>query len=145
MIFIMKKINTISRCAVLYRNDKLDDMSLMPLYHSYVFIITKHPGISQDELAAHLCINKSNVTRGVNNLEKLGYIKRIPDECDKRILRVYPTDKMLDAYPKIKEVLRDWNHYLTADIDENEINIFESVLERIAKKAKDYIINREEV
>ena len=145
MMFIMKKINTISRCAVLYRNDKLNDKTLTPLYHSYVFIITKNPGITQDELASELCINKSNVTRGLNNLEERGFVERKADEKDKRILRVYPTDKMLQAFPEIKEVLREWNSYLTDDIDENEIKIFQSVLQRITERAKDYISNREEI
>ena len=145
MIFIMKKINTISRCAVLYRNDKLNDKTLTPLYHSYVFIITKNPGITQDELASELCINKSNVTRGLNNLEEMGFVERKSDENDKRILRVYPTEKMIDAFPKIREVLKDWNKYLTDDINEEEIQIFQSVLERITNRAKDYIKGREEV
>ena len=145
MIFIMKKINTISRCAVLYRNDKLNDKTLTPLYHSYVFIITKNPGITQDELASELCINKSNVTRGLNNLEEMGFVERKSDENDKRILRVYPTEKMIDAFPKIREVLKDWNRYLTDDINEEEIEIFQSVLERITNRAKDYIKGREEV
>ena len=145
MIFIMKKINTISRCAVLYRNDKLNDKTLTPLYHSYVFIITKNPGITQDELASELCINKSNVTRGLNNLEEMGFVERKSDENDKRILRVYPTEKMIDAFPKIREVLKDWNRYLTDDINEEEIEIFQSVLERITNRAKDYINGREEV
>lgn len=145
MIFIMKKINTISRCAVLYRNDKLNDKTLTPLYHSYVFIITKNPGITQDELASELCINKSNVTRGLNNLEEMGFVERKSDENDKRILRVYPTEKMIEAFPKIKAVLKDWNKYLTDDINEEEIQIFQSVLERITNRAKDYINGREEV
>ena len=141
----MKKINTISRCAVLYRNDKLNDKTLTPLYHSYVFIISKNPGITQEELANELCINKSNVTRGLNNLEEMGFVYRKANENDKRILRVFPTNKMLEAYPKIKEVLREWNGYLTNDIDEEEIRIFQSVLERITNRAKDYINDRQEV
>lgn len=144
MIFIMKKINTISRCAVAYRNDKLNDKTLSPLYHSYIIVISKNQGISQDELAAELCINKSSVTRGLVNLEEQGYIERKADDDDKRILRVYPTQKMNAMLPKVREVLREWNKYLTDDIDENEIEIFQSVLERVTEKAKDYIKNRKE-
>lgn len=144
MIFIMKKINIISRCSVAYRNDILKDKTLSPLYHSYVIIISKNPGISQDELADELCVNKSTVARGIVNLEKQGYIYRLPDQNDKRILRVYPTDKMLNMLPNIRTILKDWNHYLTEDIDENDINIFNSVLMRIEEKAKEYMKNREE-
>lgn len=144
MISIMKKINTISRCAVAYRNDVLKDKTLTPLYHSYVIIVSKNPGISQEELANKLCINKSNVTRGLSNLEEQGYVERKVDTKDKRVLKVYPTDKMLDALPKVKAALRDWNKYLTDDIDKEEIEIFQSVLERITQKAKDYMDNRAE-
>lgn len=144
MISIMKKINTISRCAVAYRNDVLKDKTLTPLYHSYVLIVSKNPGISQEELANKLCINKSNVTRGLSNLEEQGYVERKVDTTDKRVLKVYPTEKMLDALPKVKAALRDWNKYLTDDIDQEEIEIFQSVLERITQKAKDYMDNRAE-
>ncbi len=144
MIFIMKKINTISRCAVLYRNDALNDKSLTPLYHSYVIIISKNPGISQDELANELCINKSTVTRGLANLENEGYVERRADKTDKRILRVYPTDKMAKMLPKVRSVLKDWNKYLTDDIDEKDIEVFQSVLERITDRAKQYMKNGRE-
>ena len=144
MIFIMKKINTISRCAVAYRNDALKDKTLSPLYHSYVIIISKKPGISQDELVKELCINKSNVARGIANLEKQGYVERKTDNEDKRILRVYPTEKMLKMLPIVRAVLKEWNQYLTDGIDDEEIRVFQSVLEHITKKAKDYIENREE-
>lgn len=145
MVFIMKKINTISRCAVAYRNDKLNDKTLSPLYHNYVFIISRNPGISQDEIANELYVNKSNVTRGLANLEEKGFISRKVDENDKRILRVYPTDKMLEVFPHIKGVLREWNGYITEDINSEELEIFQSVLERITKKAKDYINSREDI
>ncbi len=144
MIFIMKKINTISRCAVAYRNDALKDKTLSPLYHSYVIVISKHPGISQEELANELCVNKSNVTRGLANLDEQGYVERKSDASDKRVLRVYPTDKMLKMLPKIRAVLKEWNQYLTDDIDEDEIKVFQSVLERVTQKAKEYMDNREE-
>ena len=144
MIFIMKKINTISRCAVAYRNDMLNDKSLSPLYHSYVLIISKNPGISQDELAKELCINKSTVARGVASLEEKGFVERKTDDNDKRILRVYPSEKMLEVLPNIRKAIREWNKYLTDDIDETEVEIFQSVLERISNKAKLYMESREE-
>lgn len=144
MIFIMKKINTISRCAAAYRNDVLKDKTLSALYHSYVIVISKNPGISQEELANELCINKSNVTRGLAHLEEQGYVERKADTFDKRILRVYPTDKMTAMLPKVRKVMKEWNEYLTDDIDEEEVRIFQSVLERVTQKAKDYMDNREE-
>jgi DNA-binding MarR family transcriptional regulator len=144
MIFIMKKINTISRCAVLYRNDKLNNKTLTPLYHSYVFIITKNPGITQDELANELCINKSNVTRGLNHLEEMGFVERKSDENDKRILRVYPTEKMLAVLPEIQKASSEWMRLLSEGIPQEELDIFDSVLERMQTRAREIIEEQEE-
>ncbi len=144
MIFIMRKINIISRCANAYRGDKLHSDKLSPLHHSFVLTVTRFPGISQEELAEKLCINKSNVTRAVATLEDQGYVKRESDENDKRILRVYPAEKMMEILPQVRSVSKEWNRYLTDDINEHEIEVFQSVLERITEKAKLYMESREE-
>ena len=83
MIFIMKKINTISRCAVAHRNDKLNDKTLTPLYHSYVLVISRRPGITQDELAIKLGKSRSAITNTLGLL-------RLPDEVQNLIYVLYP-------------------------------------------------------
>ncbi len=143
MIFIMRKINKISRCANVYRADFLSGEKLNPIYHSYALCITRNEGITQDEMAKRLCINKSNVTRSLAVLEEQGYIRRENDSSDKRILHIYPTQKLLDLMPEIKQISRNWNKYLTDDISEDEINIFESVLEKICDRAERYIDERQ--
>ena len=44
---IMRQINIISRCAGLYRTDKLRGAELGACHHSYVLAICRTPGISQ--------------------------------------------------------------------------------------------------
>lgn len=143
MIFIMRKINVISRCANVYRADSLSSKKLNPIYHSFALCITRNQGITQDEIAKRLCINKSNVTRSLSALEEQGYISRETDNCDKRILHIYPTEKLLEIMPQIKEIARCWNKYLTDDISEEEIEIFESVLQKITEKAEKYMEERQ--
>ena len=72
MATIMRKMNVISRCEGIYRTQQSKD-NLPGIYHSYVFAITGNPGLSQDKLAKHMCINKSSVTRHLACLEKEGY------------------------------------------------------------------------
>ena len=141
---IMRQINVISRCEGLYRTDKLRGAELGACHHSYVLAVCRTPGISQEELARSICINKSNVTRHLAYLEEHGYVERRKSESDRRVTLVYPTEKMQKVLPQVKEIVGEWNAYLTADLSDGEIALFRSVLDRIAARAKKYADNRDE-
>ncbi len=66
---------------------------LMALYHQ--------DGISQEELARMLMVNRATAARAVQKLESEGYVRREQDPSDKRALRVYLTE---DGY-KLQEVV----------------------------------------
>ena len=140
---IMRQINLISRCEGLYRTDRLRGAELGACHHSYVLVICRNPGISQEELARHICINKSGVTRHLAYLEEHGYVSRIHSEADKRVTLVYPTDKMRQVLPDVKRIVEEWND-LTAGLTEAELAQFRALLERLALRAKKYSDDREE-
>ena len=131
----MKVINNIGRCQAAFRKSELD-IEIPPGRHAYVLAICKEPGRTQDALASDLCVNKSSVARVLDAFEELGYVERKPSAEDKRCLLVYPTEKMLSIYPKIREVTLRWNSLLTEDIPERELEIFNSVLMRIEESAR---------
>ena len=142
---IMRHINMISRCEALYRTDKLRGEELGACHHSYVLAICRNPGISQEELSRHICINKSGVTRHLAYLEEHGYVKRVGSETDKRVTLVYPTQKMQDVLPEVRAIVKEWNEYLTAGLEEEELARFREILERLAARAKEYSDGKEEI
>ena len=135
---LTRSINIISRCAASYRTAHSTE-GLPGIYHSYVFAICLNPGLSQEKLSRHLCINKSNITRHLAYLEENGYIERRTCAKDKRELLVYPTEKMLGAFPEVKRVTGEWNALLSEGIDEGELAVFLSVLERLSDRARDLL------
>lgn len=141
---IMRKISVISRCASQYRSQK-SSLNLSGIYHSYITAICRHPGSSQDFLTRHLCKNKSSVTRHLTFLENEGFIERKTSAQDKRELLVYPTEKMLSILPETYEIARKWNSLLTTDIEDEELKIFNKVLNKMYSTAKDVIYSKEEV
>lgn len=141
---LMRKINILSRCEGIYRADKLKGTDLCACHHSYVLAICRNPGMSQDALAKHICINKSGVARQIAYLEEKGYVERRESEHDKRTLCVYPTQKMLDVLPDVRKIVEDWNAYIAADLTEEEILKFHEILEKAAARAKNYIYNKDE-
>jgi len=89
-------------------------------------------------------INKSNVARQLAKLEENGYVERRISANDKRIIEVYPTDKAFEILPRVQEVLRDWNNYLTAEFTPEECELLTRLLEIAMRRATDYVNFRDE-
>ena len=138
---IIRDITEIARCGAQYRTEALAPMGLKACHASYLTEICAHPGISQDQLAARICINKSNVARQVAVLEEDGFLTRTPSPSDKRIMELYPTQKALDLLPSIEPILRDWEACLTGGISEEEKAVLESLLARMKEKATAWMEN----
>ena len=138
----MRQINIIGRCSAMVRNDKLSDTGLTGWHYSYILTLCRRPGQSQEQLSRHIYINKSNVTRHLAQLEKNGYVERRQSEEDKRVTLVYPTQKAYDILPRVREVVRGWNGYLTEDFTPEEMEQFNAMLSRITQKATE-AVNKE--
>mgnify|MGYP002513349744 CR=1 FL=1 len=98
---VMRYINIVSRCATIWRTDKLEGTELGDQHYSYILVVCRRPGISQDAISRRLFINKSNVTRHLTQLEKNGYVERRQSEEDKRVMLVYPTEKAYEVLPRM--------------------------------------------
>lgn len=140
----MKMLNNISRSQAIYRHNKVSANDLQGGHYAFVLAICRRPGRSQEELARELCLNKSTVARNLNCLEEKGYILRTPLPNDKRQLSVYPTEKMLAVLPEIKSASEEWMSLLSEGIQEEELMIFNSVLERMQSRAREIIGKQEE-
>jgi DNA-binding MarR family transcriptional regulator len=142
MAAIMRKMNIISRCESIYRTQQLKE-EMPGIFHSYVLVICRKPGMSQDKLARHLCLNKSNVTRHLAKLEQKGYIERRVSEEDKRELLVYPTERMLDLQPEVVRITKEWNALVSEDVTEEELEVFHRVLDKMLEKSKSIVYGEE--
>ena len=138
---IIRDITEIARCTTQYRTEMLAPMGLKACHASYLTEICATPGISQDQLASRICINKSNVARQAAILEEDGFITRTPSITDKRIMQLFPTQKTLDLLPQISKILVNLELYLTADLTEEEKELLENLLSRMLTKAADWMDN----
>ena len=139
----MKMLNNISRSQAVYRQSKITDCNLQGGHYAFVLAICREPGRSQEEIAKDLCINKSTVTRNLNYLEEKGYIDRKSLPNDKRQFSVFPTEKMLSVLPEVKKASMEWMSLLSEGIPEQELKIFNSVLESMQNKAREIIESQE--
>ena len=143
MTMFMKMLNNISRSQAIYRHSKVSADDLQPGHYAFALAICREPGRSQEDLARELCINKSTVARNLNVLEEKGYINRNPLPNDKRQFSVFPTQKMLNVLPEIREASLEWMTLLSDGIPQNELDIFNSVLERMQERAREIVASQE--
>lgn len=135
----MRQISITYRCAMRFRERELADTGLAGCQTPYLTTLYRHPGISQEEMARSLNVNKSSVTRQLAVLEEKGYIRREPSPTDKRILLVYPTEKALEVKERLFRCYHDWSRYLTQDFSEEEQEMLSRLMVRIASRAEDYV------
>ena len=139
MTDLSRDIMELARCAAQYKTDALAPMGLKGFHSSYLSAICLYPGISQDKLAQLICINKSNIARQAAFLEEEGFIIRKPSQSDKRVMELYPTEKTHSLFPKIQEVLRQWELLLTKDLTEDEIIQIATLLQRMKQRASSWM------
>lgn len=139
---ITRQINIISRCQALFRAGRLRDSEICAL-NNYVIPICRNPGLSQEQLARRVYLDKYNVTRHLAKLEQMGYVDRSPSDSDKRITLVYPTEKMLALLPAIRQTIGEWDSYLFEGLEPEELEQFEATLLKITQRAQEYVNSKD--
>lgn len=135
----MQQISITYRCAMRFREKELEDTGLAGCQTPYLTALCRRPGMTQEELARELNVNKSSVTRQLCTLEEKGYVRREADPCDKRSLLVYPTEKTQDMMGRIFACYGAWNEYLTQDFTDEEKAELSRLMLRIAERADAYV------
>ena len=136
---IIGDINAIDRCGRRYRTDALEPLGLKGCHGRYLREICRNPGIFQEQLTESVLVNKSNVARQVAALEESGLLERRACGKDKRVLRLYPTEKALALMPQVDSILDSWDQRLLQDLSEQEQTLLEELLQRIRKRAAEAV------
>lgn len=136
MTSITGYIQDIFRCDVQYRNAYMEPLGLSGRHARYLMEIFQQPGISQDHLTQRIGTNKSNTTRQVALLEEDGYITRVPCPKDKRVIRLYLTEKAQALLPRITAMRDAWEAHLAEALTPEEAEQIVVLLTRVREKAR---------
>ena len=82
--------------------------------------LRRHPGISQAELAEKLDVEPISVARTVDRLEKSNWIERKPDAKDRRVNRLYLTDRVKEVVTNIRGLAVECRAEASLGITEQE-------------------------
>lgn len=128
----ISKLNAaIYRNAQVIINSKLIDLNIKSGQHDFLYVISKNEGISQKELSELLYVGKSTTAKAVKNLVENDYVKKIQDENDNRIYRLYLTENGRKIIPKINSVFLELVTIFSTNLSKNEEEQTIIVLKRI--------------
>ena len=135
-------VTLLARKSQMCIGNALNKYDLTAAEQPFFMALRHNEGITQDELTAIVCVDKSAATRAIKSLEEKGYIIRVKDEKDKRHNRVYQTEKAKQIGEEVAKELLELNDMITKGINSEEINIIYNALVRMNENSSDILDNK---
>lgn len=95
---ILREIGNISRALSSVSNIEFKDTQLNKGQYLYLARIYENPGIINEMLADMVKVDRSVVSKAVKNLEQTGVVRKAADPENKKIHRLYVTEKDTELY-----------------------------------------------
>lgn len=137
--FFTKYTSIIYRLTNRYYDQALAAYAVGAGQQFFLLRIYENPGISMWDLARLGCFDKGTVTRGIQKLEEQGYITSESDVQDKRIRRLFVTENARPLLEQAYQHKRRWVEILTRGFSQEEANLAEALLYRMADNAYAYM------
>lgn len=115
-----------------------DQLGIHPGQSQMIRLLHNYPGKSQKWIADHICIKPATMTIIIKKLEKAEIVQRIPDERDKRVLRVNLTEKGQELFLKLDKIKRKLQEECFRNFNDEEIDVFYNLLIKMEKNVSNY-------
>lgn len=139
---LLTSFGMLNRIFMNYTTKALEDEKITYTDSIFLTNIGLNEGITQEEIAVELVINKSAITRSVKLMQELNLVKITKSEEDRREKKLYLTDEGKYLFNKIVDQNNEYTNTLLNEISYEEIKFFEHVLKKISFEARKFAQNR---
>jgi len=98
---------------------------------SVLYHLWKEDGKSQQELCNATFRDKPSITRLVDNLEKLNLVKRVADEKDRRINKIFLTKQALKLQEETMQLAEETLNEALEGVPEDQVEMCKQVLQKV--------------
>ena len=130
---ILREIGMIARALDSISNIEFKEYNLTKGQYLYIVRICENPGIIQEKVAELIKVDRTTAARAIKKLEMNGFIEKKSDPQNKKIKKLFPTDKGKQVYPFIKRENDHSNNVALAGFSEEEIDNISHLLQRVRK------------
>ncbi|WP_026695344.1 MarR family winged helix-turn-helix transcriptional regulator [Peribacillus kribbensis] len=133
MIEILREIGMIARALDSISNIEFKEFDLTKGQYLYLVRICENPGIIQEKLAEMIKVDRTTAARAIKKLDMNGFIEKKEDPHNKKIKKLFPTDKGERVNPFIKRENEYSNTIALEGLSEGEIENLSGLLQRVRK------------
>ena len=128
-------ISIIHRTRLIHLNNEMKDLELTAGQVPFLMHLSHKEGITQDNLAVHLHIDKGTVARALKKLEDNGFIYREINPQNRRKYLLFLTEKGRQIVPKIHQIEKEWEKSVCSDLSDAEYIQLLNTLQTLATKS----------
>lgn len=130
---ILREIGMIARVLDSISNIEFKEYDLTKGQYLYLVRVAENPGIIQEKLAEMIKVDRTTAARAIKKLEMNGFIEKKDDQHNKKIKRIYPTEKGKKVYPFIRREHEYSDTVALAGFSETEATTIFHLLQRVRK------------
>lgn len=128
---ILREIGMIARALDSISNIEFKEFDLTKGQYLYLVRVCENPGIIQEKLAEMIKVDRTTASRAVKKLEMSGFIEKKDDHHNKKIKKLFPTEKGNTVFPFIKRE-NDYSNTVALDgFSEEEVETIFHFLQRV--------------
>ncbi|GAA1382999.1 MarR family winged helix-turn-helix transcriptional regulator [Peribacillus frigoritolerans] len=133
---ILREIGMIARALDSISNIEFKEHNLTKGQYLYLVRICENPGMIQEKLAEMIKVDRTTAARAIKKLEINGFIEKKEDKHNKKIKKLFPTEKGKSIYPFIKRENDYSNTVALEGLSEREVEIISDLLQRVRKNVE---------
>ena len=133
MTEILREIGMIARALDSISNIEFKEYDLTKGQYLYLVRIFENPGIIQERLAEMIKVDRTTASRAIKKLEINGFIEKKVDKNNKKINKLFPTEKGKNVYHFIKRENDYSNTVALKGFSEKEAQSIYNLLQRVRR------------
>ncbi|WP_141434419.1 MarR family winged helix-turn-helix transcriptional regulator [Bacillus sp. 03113] len=130
---ILREIGMIARALDSISNIEFKEFDLTKGQYLYLVRICENPGIIQEKVAEMIKVDRTTAARAIKKLEIQGFIERKSDNHNKKIKKLFPTEKGKKVYPVLRREGEYSDMVALSGFSSEEIETIFNLLQRVRK------------
>ncbi|MCC8426573.1 MarR family winged helix-turn-helix transcriptional regulator [Mucilaginibacter sp. UR6-11] len=135
---ISRKLNILGRAYLTVLGNHMEHLDINRYYYPLTVICFYDGQLTQKALAEKLGKDKSVIVKIIDSLTEKGFVYRQINPEDRRQHLLGVTEKAKKAVPYIIQVFESMNQSASKNISEHDMQIFESVLNKMRDNLVDF-------
>ncbi|WP_202707722.1 MarR family winged helix-turn-helix transcriptional regulator [Sporosalibacterium faouarense] len=133
---ILREIGMIARALDSISNIEFKEYNLTKGQYLYLVRICENPGIIQEKLAEMIKVDRTTVSRAIKKLELNNFIEKKEDKDNKKVNKLFPTEKGKKVYVFIKRENDYSNTVALKGFSDKETETISNLLQRVRKNVE---------